>query len=752
MLPDLVLDVETRSKVNLKRSGAYRYAADASTQVTAISYKFVGHANTYRWRPYVSRDMGWPLDLVSHIEAGGKLVSHGPFERIIWNGTLRRQFPFLPEMSIEQMSDLMVRAYACNLPGKLEMLAKILGGPQKDMDGHALMQKLSKPRKILPDGTIVWWEAAEDMERQEDYCDQDVEVESHHHSILPELTPDETELWHIDQRINDRGIPIDRQFVERAIKLVDYAKLRANEEIANLTDGAVEKATQVPRIVAWLNSRDIHTTSLQKGDRQRLLDLAASLGDEEAGEALELRATAGKTSTAKYRAIDASVMSDDHGRGWLQFGGAQQTMRWAGRVVQPQNFPRVSDDYSEDKVVEWIVGMTRDTTRPISDVYDMIELVGPPRLANGDQQNGLSTLAWLAKSLRSTIMAPQGMLFVGGDFSNIEGRVNAWLAKETWKIQAFLDYDNKIGPDMYKVAYGKAFGINPQDVTSTWRQIGKVIELQCGYQGGVGAFITATGTYLLKLPLLAKAIMSTTKAEVWDGVAAKHAHARDKFDLDEMTWTAVKVAVLGWRKSNSLIVQSWWDLQDAAITAVERPGLNVPVYDGRCSYQSDGHFLYCFLPSGRPLYYAQPHVAVVVEEVIWDGAQYVDVDALFPHEVDALVKLGYKITSRKRRGVRFWGLSDTKQWIRKALYGGYQCENIVQAVARDFMAGAMKRAEKAGYELRLTVHDELLSLIKPNWYDKPADHERFYQWLMTQIPEWALGFPMAAAVWSGNRY
>jgi len=746
-MADLVIDLETRSRANLKKTGAYRYAQDSSTQVTVVSY-CVGNGPIYRWRPLEEKP---PDDLVWHVADGLKVVSHGPFERIIWNWVLREVFPFLPMLQIEQCSDLMVRAFACNLPGKLEQLAKVLGGPQKDMVGHGLMQKLSKPRRVEPDGTIVWWEHPADLMQQEDYCDQDVVVERHHHDLLPELTDAETELWRIDQRINDRGIPIDIQFVERAIKLVDFAKRRADEEISNLTSGAVNKATEVGKLVSWLNSRSIETTSLQKGDRQRLLDVAASLDDWEAQDALEIRATAGKTSTAKYRALAAAIGPDGHGRGWLQFNGAQQTGRWAGRVVQPQNFPRVSDD-EEAGVVAWVVDLVRDTTRPLNEVYDLIELVGPPKLANGDPQNGLSTLAWLSKGLRSTIAAPANALFVGGDFSNIEGRVNAWLAGEEWKLQAFRDYDAHIGPDLYKLAYAKAFGMDPDQVTKPLRQIGKVIELQCGYQGGVGAFVTATGTYLLKLPSLVKAIMATTDAEIWDGVSAKYEHAQDKHDLDQTTWTAVKVAVIGWRKSNPKIVQSWWDLQDAAVQAVDQPGLKVPVYGGRVAYISDGNFLFCVLPSGRSIMYAQPHVAIIVEEVIYNGKQYVSTEVLAPWEVDRLVKLGYKVISRKRRGVRFWGLSDTKQWTKKALYGGYQVENIVQAVARDFMAEAMKRCEAAGYELRLTVHDELLSLIKPNWYDRASDHERYYQWLLTELPPWAEGFPLAASVWSGNRY
>jgi len=745
---DLVLDFETRSSVNLKKAGAYRYASDPSTQVLVASY-CIGQGPIKRWRPYKLEPLPW--DLIEHITRGRRVVAHGPFERVVWERCLRSRDDRLPELRIEQMSDLMIRAFACNLPGSLEQLAKVLGLPMKDMEGHNVMMRMSKPRKVNADGTITWWEDNERIVSLEDYCDQDVNVERHANAVLPELTPDELALWHLDQRINDRGIPHDLGFVERAIKLVDYAKLRANEEIANLTNGAVGKATEVAKLVDWLNSRNVAATSLRKGDRQQLLDQAKALADEDAEDVIELRSTTAKTSTAKYRAIKASVGADGRGRGWLQFGGAQQTMRWAGRVVQPQNYVRVADE-EEAALVSWVVGLTQDETRPLSEVYDMVELLGSPKLANGDTQGGMATLAWLAKGLRSTIAAPDGHAFVGGDFSNIEGRINAWLSKEEWKIQAFRDYDNHIGPDLYKLAYARAFNITVEQVTKPLRQIGKVIELQCGYQGGVGAFVTAAGNYLMKLPSLAKAIYQTTDAELWEATAKRHARARDRLDLPEDIWTAIKIAVVGWRKSNPLIVQSWWALQDAAIQAVDRPGVLVPVYNGKVSYFSDTHFLYCRLPSGRVLMYAQPHVAVIQEEKIWDGTQYVDLDNLFPHELDELIALGYKVVSHKRRGVRFYGLSDTRQWVRKALYGGYQCENIVQGTARDFLAPAIVRAEQAGYSVILTVHDEILSEIKPNWYDKPTDHERFFQWLLTQLPPWAADFPMAATTWYGTRY
>ena len=295
---DLVLDFETRSSVNLKKAGAYRYASDPSTQVLVASY-CIGQGPIKRWRPYKLEPLPW--DLIEHITRGRRVVAHGPFERVVWERCLRSRDDRLPELRIEQMSDLMIRAFACNLPGSLEQLAKVLGLPMKDMEGHNVMMRMSKPRKVNADGTITWWEDNERIVSLEDYCDQDVNVERHANAVLPELTPDELALWHLDQRINDRGIPHDLGFVERAIKLVDYAKLRANEEIANLTNGAVGKATEVAKLVDWLNSRNVAATSLRKGDRQHPYRAAAHLGapdaDCEHGEKMvEARERVGETA------------------------------------------------------------------------------------------------------------------------------------------------------------------------------------------------------------------------------------------------------------------------------------------------------------------------------------------------------------------------------------------------------------------------------------------------------------------------
>jgi len=550
-------------------------------------------------------------------------------------------------------------------------------------------------------------------------------------------------MWHIDQRINDRGVPVDLPTVDRAIELVEFARDKANTMLHTLTSGMVSKATGRDDVIEWLATRGITTTTLRKGDMEWLLSQADINSDPIAREVLELRRTAAKTSTAKYAKLKSCTCLDGRVYGLLQFDGAGQTGRWAGRLVQPQNLVRV-DDEVEAETVEWLVHLLEDDNTN-DEVFDLLELRGPPNLANGDRQEGMATLAWLAKGIRSMFATPKQ--FLGGDFSNIEGRVNAWLAGETWKLQAFEAYDAGTGPDLYKLAFHKSFNVPVEQVTKPQRQIGKVEELACGYQGGVGAFLTMTQTYLLNLYRMAKAICETAPAQQWDRIAAKHALAMDTHGLDEFHYTAVKIAVTNWRQANPRIVESWAELNDAALNAVANPDYPIAVYGGRVSYVQNGQFLFCQLPSGRVICYPQAHIAEEFIEMIYTGSQWVDADLLLPLELDRLLSQGYVITKRRRRGVRFYGLDDNRRWTRQALYGGFQCENIVQAASCCLLRHTIREAEADGLSIVLTVHDELLNEVEREF----GNVDQLAQ-VMRRRPQWAMGLPIMAKAWEGQRY
>jgi DNA polymerase len=353
------------------------------------------------------------------------------------------------------------------------------------------------------------------------------------------------------------------------------------------------------------------------------------------------------------------------------------------------------------------------------------------------------------------------MRFIGGDFSNIEGRINAWLAGEEWKLEAFQAFDLGYGPDLYRVTASEIIGKPVEEVTRIERQnVGKTPELACGYQGSVGAFITMG---LVQTPPLhpedmIAPIRAVTPAEVWETMLDRHHTARDRRNLKAEEWAAIKLVVTGWRARNPQIVKGWWELQDAAISAVSNPDHPVPVYGGRCSYLCSGGWLYCRLPSGRVIHYANPWIKSVKKILVQYEDRWIDIeDVPVPEgqflpfgeaDISLLKEIGYEVYERYNSVVHFKGIdAETKQWVTKALYGGLQCENIVQGTAACVLRSAMRRVEAAGYPVVLHAHDELLSEV-PTSHGSVAEYEA----LMGELEPWSHGLPLAVKGWEDQRY
>lgn len=708
LLTPVHLDFETASPTDLKKCGAHVYCEDTRTRIWGFSYSW-GDGLVYQWR--------WgdapPLKLLWHIGNGGEVVAHNAsFERNVWNRVLRRYFPEWPEMTIRQQNCTLARAAVMSLPTGLDQLGAVFDLKEaKDKEGFALMKKMAKPRKVHGDGKIIWWDEPGNIDRLMQYCDQDVRTELEADKNLPQLSPHEQALWQLDQTINDRGLAIDLDCAARATELVDYAQRVASEKIAQLTSGVVKKISDRTGMLAWLNARGIAVDKLNKGNTDEVLAIADFADDALAREVIELRNAAGKTSVAKYAKMMECVCEDARIRGTLQYHGAT-TGRWAGRLIQPQNFPR-TDPERDEFGITYVVTLLQSRTIPVEDVFFMIETVlGEP-------------MPWLSKALRAMIVAAPGKVLYGGDFSNVEGRGNAWLAGEEWKLEAFRAFDAGTGPDLYKVAYARAFGVMIETVTKAQRQIGKVMELALGYQGGVGAFLNMGAVYGLKTLDLVGPIKEAASAEEWDAMSIRYDKARDKFGMTRDEWVAVKIIIKRWRVAHPNIVQGWWDLSDAAIAAVDLPGQIFYAYHNRVSYVMEGTFLYCRLPSGRVLSYACPFVKEKIITLVDKNGDEYD-----------------KVT----RSVHYFAM-DQGRWTECYMYGGLQCENVVSGTCRCLLDRAMTRVEQAGYPLVVTVHDEIVS-------ETPEDFGTVEEFtaLMSQGEEWAPGFPIAAAAWRDPRY
>jgi DNA polymerase bacteriophage-type len=321
----------------------------------------------------------------------------------------------------------------------------------------------------------------------------------------------------------------------------------------------------------------------------------------------------------------------------------------------------------------------------------------------------------IANAVRGCIVAAPGKKLCIADLSNIEGRKLAWLAGERWKLKAFAAYDTGEGHDLYIMAYARAFGIDPADVQKWQRQIGKVMELGLGYEGGVAAFLTFAAVYNMDLQELADAVWAAARGTqaledalgMWKWAEKK----KRTLGLPMDVYVACELLKKAWRDAHPMTVQLWHAAGDAVRSAIGRPGETFPI-GNHLKARRDGAWLRIRLPSGRYLCYLHPEVA--------DDGQisYMGVDQY------------------------------TRRWKRIKTYGGKLIENCTQAAARDVMAAGMQVAEDRGYPIVLSVHDELLTETP----DSPDFTHEELAGIMATAPAWAEGIPLAAAGFETYRY
>lgn len=798
MLADyVVIDFETQSAVDIKKAGAEKYAADASTRVLCLGYIWP------RGEPQLwASGQVPPADLCEHVAAGRPVIAHNaPFELAIWREKLEPAG--WPRLTAEQTHCTMARALAVGMPAGLAQCAKALGLPvEKDEEGHRVMMKLARPRKKKKGETgHTFWspnEAPDDFAKLYAYCVKDVVVERAAHEALPPLPPKERALWVLDRTINDRGVFLDLDAAERAIVAVAEETAIYNEAISRVTWGAVKSVNSRAQILSWVQSRGVQIDNLKKATVAALLDG----DDEEEAKAeadperdayaqpesrlpadvravLEIRREAAKASTAKFKAMLASACGDSRARGLMQYHGAG-TGRWAGRRIQTQNMPRPQEGFGE------------------ADAVAVLSWLGNPAAPALYRAAYGGTMAALSSSLRSLICAAPGSTLISADYSNIEGRVIAWLAGEADKLVAFVAFDTPLrdasgsirvdekgeplraGPDLYKRAVSRMLNIPVEKVTKYQRQsMGKVSELALGFQGGVGAFCNMAAGYGVDLTLLALSVKEAAPADVWGNAARKlpREGSRWRYDLDATTWTGIKCIVDMWRASHPAIVKFWYMLDEAAQGAVSSPGV-VHWAGQHIAFCVSGDYLLCKLPSGRCLAYPYPEMRLYPNR-----ETEAEIDNLMAEQkeleaaeadgrvkpIDAICRTGVIIRElgrirgevgceqkgepikgakpRCEKRLAFWGLNSKKQWSRTRLYGGLLAENVTQAVARDVLADALGRCEAAGLPVVMHVHDEIVCEVPENG---PEHH--VLEKIMTDIERWARGLPVAAEGWTGRRY
>lgn len=462
MVPRIGLDLETTSRVDLRKVGAYRYAQDPSTRVivSCVRDPDTGEASTLPNNHLTGR---W----ANKLDAGALVVAHNAaFERAIWKYILHPKMGWPPCPPLDRWRDTMAQALYFGLPGKLEQAAEILKLPaQKDTLGHRLMLQMARPRKVDPDGTVHWWheESPEKLTRLQSYCAADVEATLALHARLPALPLREEAIWRLDQHVNDGGVGLDVGLIDRMRVLAKDALDAVNAEIAQLTQGAVTKVTQVSALMCWLRAEGFPVQSLQQPSIEKELtrtDLSPA-----ARRALELRLLGARGSVAKLDSLTAYCSTDAPvARGLLQHYGASRTGRWAGRGPQPHNLPRPARGLDVDLAVSLI--------KKGADVRQLAMFTGH------------DAMTVLSGCLRGCFVAPgDDMVLLSADYSQIEARMGAYLADEDAVLEVFARKE-----DLYVST--------ARDLGSDDRQFGKLMALSCQYQtGGPKLQVTAESDY-----------------------------------------------------------------------------------------------------------------------------------------------------------------------------------------------------------------------------------------------------------------
>jgi DNA polymerase len=467
----LVLDLETTSTADLRKTGSHAYAEHPDTRITVLCFAIDdGFVETWLSGPP-------PLKFLLALSADAVVVAHNYlFEFNLYHAKLVPQgWPAIP---LSRWSCTMARAMVAGWPASLELAGRALGlTHQKDHAARDLMLRFARPRSHSP---LTWWHETDPVRFQalQDYCAQDVETERALDRRVPELSTRERAVFELDHQINQRGLGIDHALVNQLAALTAIAQHDLTRDIIRLTNGQVCSLNQVEKLRHWLKFQGVDTPDLRRGTVQTLLTDQAIIGAPR--KALQARLDASRSSTAKLAAIVSARSLDGRLRGTFQYYGAQRTGRWAGRRLQPQN-------------------LFRGSIKDVNGAIAVIEAGAGP--ADLDLMFEDSALGVVASCLRSTIIARAGCMLPIADFSQIEARVLAWLAGQRDALDVF-----RRGEDIYTVT-ARAIG-------SPSRQLGKVLVLACGFGMGPVRFMQTALGYGIVLDL----VEATNAVMAWRAV------------------------------------------------------------------------------------------------------------------------------------------------------------------------------------------------------------------------------------------
>ena len=534
-LKSLGIDLETFSSVDLSRCGVYKYASSPDFDILLFGYSVDG--GDVRVADLACGEE-IPAEIMEALSDDSviKWSYNNNFERV----ALSNYFGTWFEPGSWRCT--MVWAAYLGLPRSLADVGAVLGlEKQKLSEGKELIRYFCVPcrptkanggrTRNLPEHDRGKWE------RFKAYNLRDVEAEMQIQQRLSRFPVPEFvwEEYRQDQEINDRGIGVDMEMVRNAIAMDGRSRAELSAAMKELT--GLENPNSVQQMKQWLSENGVETDSLDKKAVAALLKDAP----EPLKTVLTLRQQLAKSSVKKYQAMENAVCADSRAHGMFVFYGANRTGRYSGKIIQLQNlYKNTMPDLAQARAL-----VRRGDFEALEILYDSIPEV-------------------LAELVRTAFVPQDGRKFIVADFSAIEARVIAWIAREQWRLEVFGG-----GGDIYCASASQMFHVpvEKHGVNGHLRQKGKIAELALGYGGSVGALISMGALEM--------------------GIAEEE----------------LKPLVDSWRAANPRIVQLWRDVDHAAKECIKK-GMPTETHGIRFTCRSGMLFITLF--SGRRLAYVKP--------------------------------------------------------------------------------------------------------------------------------------------------
>lgn len=708
------------TKKGISAVGTIAYAEHPTTEVLTLSYR-LPDGTKGRWNP----TMPAPTALLIHIALGGVVEAHNVmFERAIWHYVLHRRMGW-PDLNPDNLRCSAARARVNNLPGALGDLTSVLPvKTRKDEDGKRLLNKFSvpqKPSKKNPAKRIFPHDDPADAENLYSYCDTDVEAEHEATGLMMPMSLAELRFWKLDQKINWRGVGVDRASVRNMLSVLEQAFGKYGDECLRLTGGLGHGQVQALR--GWCAARGVHLETLDSEAIEETLKRPDLPPDVR--RVLEIRAAIGSASVKKLYAFERSSCSDDRLRGVIIHHGAR-TGRPTGELVQPLNLPKAGPDlaycgcggpHAREDACPWCrtpvpAGAKRLKWPDVPKGYeanpvDYVQAVMATRDLNTVEYYLGDAVLAVSGSVRGMIVAADGHDLLASDYSAIEAVVTAALSGCEWRMETFRRKEDiylhsaaKIIPNRSYEFYQQYKKDNNGSHHPDRQKTGKVAELALGFGGWVGG---------------------------WRGFD----------DSDTFTDDEVKKNILAWRAASPEIVEMWggqargkpwlgdfrlerFGFEGAFVNAVQYPGHMFESNGIRFFMRGD--CLVIKLLSGRELSYHSPR--------LWPSTR-----------TEGTLEITYMTwNTNPKYGPR--------GWVAMKTYAGKIAENIVQATAHDVQRFGIEALEAAGYPIVLHVYDENIAEV-PQGFGSLEEFEA----IMSTMPPWAEGWPIrASGGWRGRRY